>query len=681
MNKILMLLGFILFFVGQTYAAPFNSTYAKGTAFNITNNEVIANRSYRLNLTPTQISFSDFSINGSETVITNSTNCDYQNGDEEIPFYIQTWDGTRGIIYFTPSINIGNKEFCIWHKNITSSSSSKKGLDKTATLYGNDFDNLTNGQEITGWSLGGAGSLIATNYSSVSGSMSMVLNNTNSVGGRATLLRTLPDIVWIDVNVLVTKRIDNQDLIDLMDSSNKRLLVIDQHCCGSNLRYHNGSSLNFETSALLNNWYHFRVLYNVSKSTTTSNGYLFLNHTPVTADNTTRDMGDELTLTTAGEGFAAQTGGGSDNQTIYYDNIFISVASPNQTNYLFSATKSFEIVPKLNGTNVTDVIQSINAGAGRSWGNITFSAGDGVTLTQTSGLNSIITIANNSNVAFYNRIGLFSSNQLFTGNVCIGSSCSTPITALDVRGNINATGQINVSKIVVWGASSNLTEWINPIGTPLASINSTGGAEFIGGLRVNSLANCDTIDTDASGNLRCGTDAGSSFNESGISRIVSFKIGAANNTLSIPITGNWDFITVRVLINGSSEPNSLVVQFNGDNETNYAVSRIIASTVLTAINQEKNQRNITLETETSTDNKTVIMQIYRPNVARGLIFGEYTLVQSASGAGTPPSHIRGSFSWQNLTQTSGINSITIRGSVTTTNFLPRSWVVIKGETI
>jgi len=93
-----------------------------------------------------------------------------------------------------------------------------------------------------------------------------------------------------------------------------------------------------------------------------------------------------------------------------------------------------------------------------------------------------------------------------TGNTGFGTA--SPVATLDIRGDVNATGLLNISRIVIWGASANLTEWRNAAGTPIASINSTGGAELRGGLRLTTLTSCDTIDTDASGNFRCGSDAG-----------------------------------------------------------------------------------------------------------------------------------------------------------------------------
>lgn len=71
--------------------------------------------------------------------------------------------------------------------------------------------------------------------------------------------------------------------------------------------------------------------------------------------------------------------------------------------------------------------------------------------------------------------------------------------------NVNATGYVNASEIEIRGASANLTRWRSG-SAPLAAINSTGGLELTGGLRVTVIPNCNTIDTDASGNFRCGTD-------------------------------------------------------------------------------------------------------------------------------------------------------------------------------
>ena len=79
------------------------------------------------------------------------------------------------------------------------------------------------------------------------------------------------------------------------------------------------------------------------------------------------------------------------------------------------------------------------------------------------------------------------TSQLSNSVVSVVSTTSTAV-GLTVRG---AASQ-----------SANIFNIQDYVGTNLLSVNSAGG------LQVSNLANCNTIDTDASGNFVCGTDEG-----------------------------------------------------------------------------------------------------------------------------------------------------------------------------
>ncbi len=431
-----------------------------------------------------------------------------------------------------------------------------------------------------------------------------------------------------------------------------------------------------------------------------------------------------------------------------------------------------------NATALTDALQAIQiSGSGRAWGNVTIAAGDGITLTQSAGLiNPTVTIRNSTDVAFYNRVGTFTSNQFFaainatslsnftqveiggiagTANLTVWRSPTALIAAINstggaefrgglrvsglvscdtidtdaggnlrcgtdatgsgggntgwtttattvyndtsgisvligsqntasgfntvITGSVNVTGIVNASRLLIRGNSeANITVWESNGAAAVASINRTGNATFAG-VRIPNLPNCDTIDTDAQGILKCGADAtggggGAAVNESGINRTLSVRLASANNSINFNLPIDSNIITIRGRINGTSAATILNITFNGDNQTNYATTRVTTVTSTTS----PTARSITPEVTTSALNRSFEFVIYDARARQGVSGGTFRIIQHAIASSTAPIQVHGGWSWVNLTQTTGITSINIRVNPGA-NFLPGTYMIVTAE--
>lgn len=287
-------------------------------------------------------------------------------------------------------------------------------------------------------------------------------------------------------------------------------------------------------------------------------------------------------------------------------------------------------------------------------------------------------------------------NTVITGNLNVtGKINATNLTAtniwlniapvlinsyrLMVGGDVNVTGHINASRLLVRGNSdANITVWESNSGAAVASINRTGNATFAG-LRIPNLPNCDTIDTDGSGVLRCGSDAtggggGNGGNQSGINRTLTVRLASANNSINFELPIDSNIITVKGRINGTSAATVLNITFNGDNQTNYATWRVTTTTA----SSSTSARSITPETTTSALNRSFEFVIYDARARRGVSGGSFQVVQHAIAASTAPVRVEGGWSWVNLTQTTGITQINIRANPGS-NFLPGTWLIVNSE--
>jgi hypothetical protein len=177
--------------------------------------------------------------------------------------------------------------------------------------------------------------------------------------------------------------------------------------------------------------------------------------------------------------------------------------------------------------------------------------------------------------AVNNRVGIGTTTPSATlhviGQLWTYGNASFNYTGVNVGNtNIDSSGNGGAARITAYDGSANFNLMLNTNGaswlnggnigigtsTPKGKLHVVGSGTFIGSisgssLTISSLRNCDTIDTDANGNLICGTDqsAGSGLDQNTAdARYVNTSGDSMTGALTINVTGgNRNTIALNVL--------------------------------------------------------------------------------------------------------------------------------------
>ncbi len=147
---------------------------------------------------------------------------------------------------------------------------------------------------------------------------------------------------------------------------------------------------------------------------------------------------------------------------------------------------------------------------------------------------------------------------VFTNGGNVGIGTSNPTSKLDVNGNTKITGNLDVNAPMSVDIDSGTTVGISgdtDVDISAANTLSLEGAivNVTGGVRLPNLANCNTIDTDAGGNLACGVDEGGdgadndwanagtgSMNTANLGDKVGIGLAAPNGKLHVKTTSDME---------------------------------------------------------------------------------------------------------------------------------------------
>lgn len=201
--------------------------------------------------------------------------------------------------------------------------------------------------------------------------------------------------------------------------------------------------------------------------------------------------------------------GGSITNGIRIDSVTNGLVIGASTDITTSTNESLVIVA--NGTGTVDIQDALTADS------LTLDTGS---LTISGVATDITTNTNEDLTLIANGTGVIILNDSVTSGAHTISGATTDITtgtneALTL--DANGTGHLVFAdaNIDLTGGTSIVYDANNASNVTVAYTNSGAGAANI---RVDGLVSCDTIDTDASGNLVCGTDTGagsSPFSSSG----------------------------------------------------------------------------------------------------------------------------------------------------------------------
>ncbi|MBI2232491.1 MAG: hypothetical protein HYU56_01110, partial [Candidatus Aenigmarchaeota archaeon] len=168
------------------------------------------------------------------------------------------------------------------------------------------------------------------------------------------------------------------------------------------------------------------------------------------------------------------------------------------------------MVQTLNGTKITDIVQSMVFGGGnRTWGNLTFSNSSTVNWTWGSSLQNPTVSAEYRNESLFN---LDTRQKNDNASVARTNVQNTFAASQIIQGNLNVTGQINAT-----------------------NYTST----------TFKVASCD-IKADAGGSLYCGTDANTGVsNATAFTDVVqSIMAGGANRAWGNATIATGSFLTI-----------------------------------------------------------------------------------------------------------------------------------------
>lgn len=202
----------------------------------------------------------------------------------------------------------------------------------------------------------------------------------------------------------------------------------------------------------------------------------------------------------------------------------------------------------------------------------------GLTVTDTTGT---LTIPNSSVIAFSGT-----NNVTFTSSGVTAITLPTSGTLSTLAGNEVLTNKtIGSTGLTFSGAATDITTGTNEALTFTA--NGTGDFVFTTDsdttFAVSSLANCDTIDTDANGVLTCGTDAGGA----GSSTLQSDYTNDADGSDATITLSSTDGSFVVTNPSSSGTTSAFTVQINQNNTT-------AAVSVLDLVQASNNANGVTI---------------------------------------------------------------------------------------
>jgi hypothetical protein len=158
------------------------------------------------------------------------------------------------------------------------------------------------------------------------------------------------------------------------------------------------------------------------------------------------------------------------------------------------------------------------------------------------------------------------------------------------------------------------------------------------------------------------------YNESGITRNLSYLLGVAGPSITIPLPNQLE-TTVTVSVTGTSQPTSLMLTFNGDLGNNYMYRRIQGYTWLYQGITIVPRTNITMEGYQYNGQRSIEIKVSR--APTGTV-GSFQVVSGDNISVTPYTTL-GNFDWTNSTAT----TLTIQAAQGNIN--SGSYIIVKSE--
>jgi hypothetical protein len=207
-----------------------------------------------------------------------------------------------------------------------------------------------------------------------------------------------------------------------------------------------------------------------------------------------------VTTATVGSDYQAPLGAGTKGQILGY----LGTGVPT-----WVATTTFSAPLVFSAGNVTCTTAA--SGIAGCLSNTSFDTFNGKESALTFGslltrAANVITGSSSPSFAFLNA-----TSTDYASFIRYASSTSITTTASSTLGDIISSGLSSFNRLLVTGAGTS-TKLSGSLSVASAIDSGTATSTFFGlqstnGMRVLSLASCDTVDTDASGNFKCGADA------------------------------------------------------------------------------------------------------------------------------------------------------------------------------
>jgi hypothetical protein len=158
------------------------------------------------------------------------------------------------------------------------------------------------------------------------------------------------------------------------------------------------------------------------------------------------------------------------------------------------------------------------------------------------------------------------------------------------------------------------------------------------------------------------------YNESGIARNLSYLLGIAAPSITVPLPASIE-TTVTVMVAGTSQPTSIMLKFNGDMGNNYMYRRIQGYTWLYQGVTLLPRTNITLEGYSYDGQRQIDIKVTK---APSGAIGSYR-VSTGNNITVMPYSTLGNFDWQNTTAT------TLTVEAAQGNINSGSYIIVKSE--